>query len=103
MARGRAAGSQQIVDDQHAWPAGDRACVHLERVGAVLQIVGDADALAGQFLGLAHRHEARAQRIGQRRSEDEAARFDADHQVDARVLVVLFQAVDHAAQAGGYP
>ena len=86
---GGAAGGEQIVDNQDAVAGGDRAGVHFERVGAVLQIVGDADALAGQLFRLAHGDEAGAERVGQRRGEDEAARFDADHQIDAGVLVVL--------------
>ena len=49
---GRAARRQHIVDDQDALPALDGIGVDLERVGAVLELVGLLDALAGSFPGL---------------------------------------------------
>ena len=39
--------------------------------------------LPGELAGLAHRHEARPEREGDRWGEDEAARLHADHDVDA--------------------
>src|SRR6266508_2762177 len=55
----------------------DGVLVHLEGVGAVLERVGLARGAIGQLARLAHRHEADAEPIGQRRAEDEAARLDA--------------------------
>ena len=83
QARGRrrgAARGEQIVDDEAAPPV-DRVLVHLERVGAVLERVGLARGAVGQLARLAHRHEADAEPLGQRRAEDEAARLDADDQL----------------------
>ena len=97
--RGGAAGGEQVVDDEHAVALADGVLVHLQGVGAVLQIVGDADAFGGEFLGLAHGHEAGAQRVGQRGGEDEAAGFDAEHDIDLGVAVMVFESVDHAAEA----
>jgi hypothetical protein len=48
----RAAGSQQIVDDQRARAGRDRVLMHFEHVLAVFQIVAHAHDLRRQFLGL---------------------------------------------------
>jgi len=75
--------------------------VHLEHVLAVFQIVAHADDLRRQLLVLAHRHKSRTQRVGQRRREDEAPRFDSQHHVHFQVAIVRFQPVDDARQPGG--
>ena len=79
----RAAGREQIVDDQHALPCLDRVFVDLERVGAVLERVALAHARRRQLARLSHRREAGAEAIGDRRAEDEAAALDADDEIDA--------------------
>ena len=56
----RAAGGEQVVDDQHALPLLHGVLVDLERVGAVLELVGRADARRRQLARLAHRREAGA-------------------------------------------
>ena len=96
---GGAAGGEQVVHDEDAMAVADGVLVHLQGVGAVLQIVGDADAFGGQLLRLAHRHEAGAERVGERRGEDEAAGFDAEDDIDLRIAVVVLQAVDDAAKS----
>ena len=55
----RAAGRQEVVDDQDLLAGLDRVAVDLERVGAVLEGVLDADRLGRQLAELANRHEAR--------------------------------------------
>jgi len=75
--------------------------MHFERIRAVLQIVRNTEPFAGQFLGLAHGHEAHSQRVGQRRSEDESARLDADDQIGSRALVAGFQAVNDTCEPTG--
>ena len=63
---------------EHAVVGGERVAVHLERVGAVLELVAVRVGVPRQLARLAHRHEAGAERERDRRGEDEAARFDAD-------------------------
>ena len=52
---------------------------------------------AGKLLRLAHRHEAGAERVSERRREDEAARLDAQHHIHIGARVVCLQGVDGAA------
>ena len=61
---------------------GDGVLVDLQGGRAVLQGVGLAVHGGGQLAGLAHRHEAHAERVGDHRAEDEAPRLDAGHDVD---------------------
>src|SRR5262249_61510263 len=75
---GRASRRQKIVHNQHAMPVGDGASVNLESVGPILERVGNADPLTGQFLRLSHRDETRAQGIGEGGREDKATRLDPD-------------------------
>ena len=60
--RGAARG-EQVVDDQHALPGLDRVPVHLEAVGAVLELVARPDGCRRQFPELPHRHEPGAEPI----------------------------------------
>src|SRR5580704_12987670 len=50
---GGTARSQKIVHDQDAFALVQSILMHLQRVGSVFQIVGDAGKRGGQFLGLA--------------------------------------------------
>ena len=67
---------------------------------AVLQVVADAGGWRGELLGLAHGDEAGVEAVGQRGAEDEAARLDAEDQVDLLADVVLRQRVDELREAG---
>ena len=73
---------QQVVHNQHALSGLDRIAVHLQRVGSIFQFIGDARRLRRQLARLADRGKSCSQPAGQRRGEDEAARFDAQYQID---------------------
>jgi hypothetical protein len=77
-----AAGGEQVVDQDDALAGLDGVEVDLQRIRAVLQVVADAGNGRGQLLGLAHGDEAGVEAVGQRGAEDEAARLDAQDQVD---------------------
>ena len=79
---GRAAGGDQVVDDQDALARPDGVLVDLDDVDAVFQRVLLADGLPRQLALLADRDEAAAQPVGDGAAEDEAARLDAGHRVD---------------------
>ncbi len=88
-------------------PLCDRVGVDLDAVGAVFEFVVVAYGLGGQLAFLADRNEALAQRVGQRRAEDEAARLDAGDLVDLHVLVAAHQVIyrdaktDRVLEQGG--
>ena len=75
---GGAAGGEHVVDDEHAVVGFERVAVHLERVGAVLELVAVRVRVPRQLARLAHGHEAGTERERDRRREDEPARLDAD-------------------------
>src|SRR4030095_6990815 len=85
----------------------DRVLVYLERVGAVLEVIGDALDGRGQLLGFADGDKAGVQPIRERRTEDETTGLDADDEVDLLLDVVLAERVDQGgetafvAQQGG--
>ena len=86
--RGRAARGQHVVEYQHPGAGRDGVLVHFQPVRAVLQRVFYALGRGRQLARLAHRHEARAQRIGDGRREDEPARLDAHDDVHRRGRVM---------------
>src|SRR5262249_61783364 len=85
----RTARREEVVDGEHALPRLDRILVDRERVAAILELVLDLDRLAGALDGLAPRHESSLQLLRQRAPQDEAARFDADDQVNPLGLIAL--------------
>src|SRR5438309_2544277 len=96
--RHRPAGREQIVDGEDLLAGPDSVHVDRERVPAVLELVLDFDRLPGELAELPHRHEARAELVGERAAEDEAAGLDADDDLDARVLVPRGQMVDDVVE-----
>ena len=73
----RAAGGDQIVDQQHRLARADGILMDLDDVDAVFELVFLADGLGRQLALLADRHEAAAQPVRHRAAQDEAARLDA--------------------------
>src|SRR5207245_5822317 len=60
----------------------DGARVHLEPLGAVLELVVDAVHVVGKLAFLARGNEPGAQPVGDGSRHDESARFDAEHTSD---------------------
>ena len=56
-----------------------------ERVLSVFEVVSHARDFGRKLLGFAHGNESGIQAISQRRTEDEAARFDANDQIHSGV------------------
>ena len=63
----------EVVDNDDGRALGDRALLALERVRAVLELVRDRNALAGQLALLPHRHERAPEPGRQDRPEQEPA------------------------------
>src|SRR4051812_8528400 len=70
----RAAGRDQIVDDQHAVARLARVLVNFHGGRAVFELVRLRRALVGQFALLTDRNEAEVQLIGENRPDDETTR-----------------------------
>ena len=77
----RSARREHVVQDDHPCALLERIGVDLERVAAVLELVGRTDLLPGELAGLAGRHEAAAELVRERAAEDEAARLRAEDHV----------------------
>ena len=95
-----AAGGEQVIDDDDLLPGLDGVQVDFQRVGAVLEVVGDFGGSCRQFARLTDWYETGVQAIGERRSEDETAGFDTEHQVDILVDVIGGKGIDHLREAG---
>src|SRR6185312_3576747 len=91
---------QQVVDDDDALAGLDGVEMDFEGVGAVFEVVVDAGGGGGELSGLAHRNESGVEAVGQGGAEDEAARFDAEDEVDVLADVVLRESVDELGEAG---
>ena len=80
-----AAGGEHVVDDQH--PLAGRGCASRwisSRSVPYSSSYSSRSISHGSLPGLAHRDEAGAEPVGDRRGEDEAPGLDADHLVDRR-------------------
>src|SRR2546429_658075 len=86
--RGRPAGRQQVVDDQHAMAIADGVVVDLERVAAVLELVAGCIGLVRELARLAHQRQPRAETVGHGGADDEAAGLDPEHDVDPPPVVI---------------
>src|SRR5207249_4981705 len=95
---GRAASGDQVVDEQHALTALYPIAVHLEPVGAILELVVLPEVLGGQLAAFPNRHETGAQSIGKRGADDEAARFDRGDLVDTTGRIGRNEAIDDGVQ-----
>src|SRR2546427_2281084 len=86
--RHRAAGREQVVHDQDLLARADAILVDGEHVPAVLELVLLLDHRRGELALLAHGHEARAKLVREHPAEDEAARLDADHDIDGALRIL---------------
>src|SRR5260370_5314699 len=79
-----AARREYIIDDQHLLARLDGVRMHLELVGAVLELSGGADGFPGQLSGLANRDEPGVQLDRDRGARDETAGLGGRHEVGRR-------------------
>ena len=80
----RPACGDQVVDQEHPLARCHSIAVYLDLIGSVFERVGDAHGLVRQLALLSHRHEARAEAMGDGTAQDEAARLDAGDFGDPR-------------------
>src|SRR5690606_15089852 len=78
---GRAARSNQVVDDQVFASRADRVRVHFEMVRAVLELILRADGLPGQLAALAYEVHLDVETLRERRTDDEAAGLDREQRI----------------------
>ena len=77
----------------------DGILVHFERIASVLKLIRDGVGIRRKLLRLPNGDEANAELISQRRSKYKAARFDADHGVDAHSAAAFRKRVDRLLEA----
>ena len=94
----RAAGGDEVVDQDHPLALADGVGVDLHLVDAVFERIGDAHRLVRQLALLADRHEAGRELVRDRAAEDEAARLDARDLVDLAAGIGMDELVDGAAE-----
>src|SRR6266404_4943598 len=95
---GSAAGGDQVVQQQHAVARADRIDVDFDPIATVFELVVVPDRLGRELAFLADRNEPHAQREGNRRSDDEATRFDTRDLVDFLIAVAVDDLLDRQAK-----
>eukprot|EP00963_Diacronema_lutheri_P004065 scaffold310_cov335-Pavlova_lutheri.AAC.50 len=68
--------------------------VHLDPVASILEVVGFADRLAWQLVGLANGHESTSQRDGQRCAEHQSTCFQSSHRMDPVRTIAMREEID---------
>ena len=94
----RAAGGDEIVDQDDALALRHGVLVHFHFVDAVFERIADGHALERQLALLADRHEAAGHLMRDGAAEDKAARLDAGDLVDLAAGPRLHQFVDRAPE-----
>ena len=95
-----AAGGEQVVDEDDALAGLDGVEVNLEYVGAVFEIVCDARDGRGEFSGLSDGNKTCIETVGEGGAEDEAARFNAEDEIDLVLDVMCGEHVNELGEAG---
>src|SRR5579862_2240273 len=96
---GRAAGSDEIVDQDHPFALENRVLVHFHLVDSVFERVANADAFKRQFSLLADRHEAGRHLMGNGATQNEPSRLDPRDLVDLAAGPRLHQLIDRTAES----
>ena len=78
-----ATGGEHVVNDEDTLPFMNGLGMHLHASRAVLELIIDADHVAGQLAGLTDREHAEPEFGGHGGTEDETARLEASDGVDA--------------------
>src|SRR5579871_352885 len=94
----RAAGGDEIIDQDDALVFENGVLVHLHLVDAVFEGIADGHALERQLAFLADGDEAGRDLMGDGAAENEPARLDAGNLVDLAARPGLHQLVDGAAE-----
>ena len=92
-------GREQVVSNNHALAFLDGVLMNLQRVAAVFEIVTDACSFCRKLSGFAHGNEAGIQTIGESWTENKAAGFHAEDQVNILLQVVLGKRVDQCGES----
>ena len=90
----RAAGRDEVVDDEHLVAGNEGVFVDLQLIGAVLERIGLGVDLARKLARLARGDEADAELVGDGRTDEEAAGLGADDLGDALVGEMRGDVVD---------
>src|SRR6516162_1070559 len=94
----RAAGGDEIVDQNDSLAFDQRVLVHFYFIEAVFKRIADADPFERQLAFLADRHKAARHLMRDRTAENKAARLDARHFIDLAAGPRLHQFVHRAAK-----
>lgn len=97
----RAAGGEQVVDDDDLAALADGIGVDLEAVGAVFEGVVDAVDAAGELAGFANGDEPGGEGLSDGGAEDEAAGLGADDEFDTLAAVGVGHQLDGEGETPG--
>src|ERR1700694_1721871 len=83
----RAAGCNQVVDEQHLLAALNSVGMQLQSVAAVLELVVVTEVFGRELPLFADRHESDIQPVSERGADNKAARFDRRDLVDRAAAI----------------
>src|SRR6266545_1876042 len=95
----RAAGCNQVVDEQDVLAALNPVGVQLEPVGAVLELVVVTEVFGRELPLFADRHETDIQSMSERGADNKAARFDPRDLVDWAAAIRRTEFLDDRVKA----
>src|SRR5438105_15664030 len=95
----RAAGCNQVVDEQHLLAALNPVGMQLQPVGAVLELVIVTEVFGGELPLFAHRHETDIQLVSERGADNKAPRFDRRYLVDRTAAIRRTELLDDRMKA----
>src|SRR5205807_10596372 len=90
---------QQVVHDDHTLPFLNGIFVYFQRTLAVFELVVGFGSNGWEFPRLPYRDEPGFQAVGQGRTKNKSAGFDAQHQVDFLLQVVLRQSINQRSKS----
>src|SRR6185312_3023916 len=95
----RAARGEQVIHQDHPLARLDRVLMNLEGVRPVFEVIGYPRRRSRQLARLPYGHKPRVEPVRERWTKDEATRFDAEHQVDVLVDVVLRERINERRES----
>src|SRR6202163_2801026 len=95
----RAAGCNQVVDEQHMLAALNPVGMQLQPVGAVLEVIVVPEVFGRELPLFADGHETDIQCVSERGADDKAARFDRRDLVDRAAALRRTELLDDCVKA----
>ena len=96
----RAASGEEVIDDEDSIGRSEGIDVHVERVGAVFEVISKRLSFIRQLAGFSDGNERGIQGECQRCGEDESASLGSDDHSDATIAKLCGELIGHLLKGG---